>query len=53
VRNSTRSYHPVPETFKIIAIALSGLAVLTLLVILSNKAEMPSDLVYPTSFYGP
>ena len=44
---------PVPERFKIIAIALGALAVLTLLFIVSNKAEMPGDLGYPTSLYGP
>ena len=53
LRTSTRSYHPVPERFKIIAIALGALAVLTLLFIVSNKAEMPGDLGYPTSLYGP
>jgi hypothetical protein len=53
VRNSTRSYHRFPETFKMIAIALGGLAVLTLLVMASNRAEMPGDMGDPTSLYGP
>ena len=53
VRNSTRSDPPVPGTFKIIAIALAALAGLTLLFIVSDKAEMPGDLGDPALFYGP
>ncbi len=52
-RNTTRSERPVPETFKIIAMALAALAGLTLLLIVSDKAEMPGELDFPTSFYGP
>ena len=52
VPNSTRSYRLVPETFKIMAVALGVLAVLTWLVIVSDKVEMPV-LADPTSLYGP
>ena len=53
LRTSTRSYHPVPERFKIIAIALVALAGLTLLSIVADTAEMPGHLDYLTSLYGP
>ena len=51
VRNSTRSFRPVPETLKIVT--LLALAGLTLPFLVSNKAEMPGDSGYPTSLYGP
>jgi hypothetical protein len=53
VRNSARSDHSVTGTVKIIAIALAALTGLTLLFIVSDKAEMPGDSDYPTSLYGP
>jgi len=53
VRNSTRSDPPLPGTFYITAIALAALAGLTLLFIVSDKVEMPADLGYQTSLYGP
>ncbi len=53
LRESTRSDPPVPGTFKIIAIALAALAGLTLLFVVSDKAEMPTEMDYPTSLYAP
>jgi len=49
---STRSSKLKPDTFKIIAlITLAASALVFLLV--SSKGEAPSDLEYPTMFYGP
>ena len=47
VRNSARSDHSVTGTVKIIAIALAALTGLTLLFIVSDKAEMPGDFGLP------
>ena len=51
LRYSSRNYRPFLGTLEIIA--LPALAGSTLLFLTSNKVEMPGDLDYTTSLYGP